>query len=130
MIKKLTAKHYQAIQMRLDNIKNAEIVKVLGIADITLNRWICDPLFKNEEERQRLLIINKAKQALQNATQIASDTLIKACYDDQYTNTNIKAAELVLKYAGLEPPKQINANIVEKVIIVDDIEGDEDENVN
>ena len=118
-LKKLLAKHLQAIQLRLENIKNSEIAKQLNIAEITLNCWVCDPLFKAEEERQRNLIVAQAKQTLANGINKAAITLVNACDKKSYNLVNIKAAELVLNYNGMEPAKKVDIN--SKVKIIDDI---------
>lgn len=126
-LKKLMPKHLKAIELRLDGHTNKEVADIMGIAPVTLYTWVADPLFKAEEERQRKLITVNASNKLKQASEMAAQTIIDACNGYKKTSVNIKAAEMVLKYSGLEPVHKIEANVNEKVVILDSIPQDEDE---
>lgn len=106
---RLDDRHYKAIEMRFaKKYSNKEIAEAVGISENTLHNWVMCKKFKEEEEKFRTAVRIRVKRRLVNLTEKALDTLEDGLNGSKKSQINVRCAELVLKYSGLEPDKNIN----------------------
>lgn len=124
-IRKLTEKYKKVVLMRIQNISYEEIKTETGLSFSTINKIISDPLAKEYKQQILQERLDNAKSILINNAINAAETIKNGCTDKETTLTNIRAAELNLKYIGLEPVKKIEAE--QKITIIDNIPDVEDD---
>lgn len=109
----LDDRHHEAIIMRYHNKTYAQIAKRFNIKVDTVRSWVMDSDFKAEEERFRTSIRTRVKRKLLKLTDKAVDSLYDAL---EGKKVNVKAIELIFKYAKLEETQQQTQSV-----IIDDI---------
>ena len=123
---KLTEKHKLIVLLRIRGLGYEQIANEVGCSVANVNKVLFDPLaieFKKEILEERL---QGAKDILLENAINAASTITNGCKDKHISIANVKCAEINLKMLGLEPAKKIDANINERVVIVDSIPEDEE----
>lgn len=98
-----------------DSLSISDIAKITGVSSI--GRWMQDPQFQtwffNANAAQQIIQANKeiAAQALVNIIQQPIDPKEGVTAPSQ-----VRAAELLMQYAGMEPPKKVEKKTTQGIV--------------
>lgn len=101
---KLTATHHKAIQALLTTRTNEDAAQEAGISRSTLQRFLRDPLFKLELERQKADSTAQTNARMTEAAAVAVQTLQEVMVNGKNDIARVQAAGQVLAivYKNLE----------------------------
>lgn len=105
---KFTDQIYQIMELHIQNVSYKEICEITGIKLRNLQALLLTTDFKKEEAKMRTCMRTRCKKKMLNLANQAVDVIADCLTSETKTSVNLKAAELVLKYSGFEPDKNIN----------------------
>ncbi len=107
-MKKLELKHVRAISMITQGVSGRDIAEELEITQQTLIEWKKEPLFMSNVNRIKMEVLDNARTALQNATELAVLTLQDIMENSTNDEIRRKASGDILRIAGFEPKMNEN----------------------
>lgn len=123
----LSDKHKRVIALKCAGYSKDEIIKETGFSLSLIRKIQEHPSYKTIKAEIEAETLDDAKKILTNNTSKAAQTLVDACSDKKILPTQVKAAETILKLSGFAETRKIEAEIRERIIIVDDISEIDDE---
>jgi hypothetical protein len=107
-IDELTLRQQVALTALLTNVTTEAAAEQSGISSRTMRRYMQDPAFAKAYRNGRRAMLEERVSALQQASQVALETL-RTALDDEDANVRVRAARAIFDYAfkGLETERRI-----------------------